>query len=194
MRKGYLAAAILLAVGIALYIVFAHPEPGPSPVASPVSASSASPGQLIAANQTAAPATPAISSQSPPDSTAGSATSVAARAGQLIVGNNALADLPPATVLANVRRSVRQFGEMFGGDPVGTNPEITRQLLGDNPRHINFIDPSAGMQVNGNGELVDAWVPPTFFIKFPVQRWKFTRPARTKSCGPPTTSSSNKSR
>jgi hypothetical protein len=81
----------------------------------------------------------------------------------LILGTNAVADLPPATVLANVRRAVHQFGEMFGGDPVGTNPEITRQLLGDNPRHINFIDPSAGMRVNENGELVDAWGTPYFF-------------------------------
>ncbi len=52
---------------------------------------------------------------------------------------------------------------MFGGDPVGTNPEITRQLLGDNPRHINFIDPAAGMRVNADGELVDAWGTPYFF-------------------------------
>ena len=84
-------------------------------------------------------------------------------AGQLDLGTNAVADLPPATVLANVRHAVRQFGQMFGGDPVGTNPEITSQLLGDNPRHINFIDPSAGMQVNDKGELVDAWGTPYFF-------------------------------
>ncbi|HWY30579.1 MAG TPA: hypothetical protein VNX46_07500, partial [Candidatus Acidoferrum sp.] len=110
-----------------------------------------------------AAAATAVSPPSPPDSTAGPTASVAARAGQLIVGTNAVADLPPDTVLANVRRAVRQFGEMFGGNPVGTNPEITRQLLGDNPRHINFIDPSAGMRVNGNGELVDAWGTPYFF-------------------------------
>jgi hypothetical protein len=160
MRRGSLAVAILFAVGFALCFLFARPQPGPSSVAPPATASSASPGQAIASRQTDAPAVPP---PSPPDTTAGSPSSVAARAGQLIVGTNAVADLPPATILANVRRAVHQYGEMFGGNPVGTNPEITRQLLGDNPRHINFIDPSAGMRVNGNGELVDAWDTPYFF-------------------------------
>jgi len=52
---------------------------------------------------------------------------------------------------------------MFGGNPVGTNPEITRQLGGDNPKGINFIKPEAGMRVNGNGEMVDPWGTPLFF-------------------------------
>jgi len=52
---------------------------------------------------------------------------------------------------------------MFGGNPVGTNPEITRQLSGGNPRHINFLDAQAGMQVNNNGELIDPWGTPYFF-------------------------------
>jgi hypothetical protein len=163
MRRGFLAVAMLLAVGVALYFLLARPQPGPSRVVSPASDSSASPGQAIDSSQTTASAAPAVSPPSPLDSTAGPASSVAARAGQLIVGTNAVAELPPDTVLANVRRAVRQFGEMFGGNPVGTNPEITRQLFGDNPRHINFIDPSAGMRVNGNGELVDAWDTPYFF-------------------------------
>lgn len=52
---------------------------------------------------------------------------------------------------------------MFGGNPVGTNPEITAALAGNNPKQINFIKPEAGMQINGNGELVDAWGAPLFF-------------------------------
>jgi hypothetical protein len=66
-------------------------------------------------------------------------------------------------VLQNVRRAVHQYGEMFGGNPVGTNPEITSQLTGNNPRHINFIDPQPGTRINGLGELVDAWGTPYFF-------------------------------
>jgi hypothetical protein len=163
MRRGFLAVAVLLAVGIALYFLFIRPQPGPRPVASPASDSSTGPGQVNASSQTVVAADTAVSAPPPPDSTAGSPTSVAAQAGKLILGTNAVADLPPATVLANVRRAVHQFGEMFGGNPVGTNPEITRQLLGDNPRRINFIDSSAGMRVNENGELVDAWGTPYFF-------------------------------
>ena len=69
----------------------------------------------------------------------------------------------PAIVLENMSRAVRQYGEMFGGNPVGTNPEITSQLSGKNPRHLNFLDADAGMRVNADGELVDPWGTPYFF-------------------------------
>jgi hypothetical protein len=69
----------------------------------------------------------------------------------------------PATVLQNVSRAVRQYGEMFGGNPTGNNAEITAALSGNNPKHVNFLTAEAGMRVNGNGELVDAWGTPYFF-------------------------------
>ena len=69
----------------------------------------------------------------------------------------------PATVLQNMGRVIRQYGEMFGGNPVGNNQEITSQLSGKNPKHINFISADAGMMINGNGELVDPWGTPYFF-------------------------------
>ena len=73
-----------------------------------------------------------------------------------------LAGLPPDTVLENMRLTVRQFGAMFGGNPVGTNPEITTALQGENPKHINFLKPD-GNRVNSRGELVDVWGTPYFF-------------------------------
>jgi hypothetical protein len=69
----------------------------------------------------------------------------------------------PATVLENMSHAVRQYGRMFGGNPVGTNPEITSQLTGKNPKHLNFIDPEAGLRINAAGELVDPWGTPFFF-------------------------------
>jgi hypothetical protein len=69
----------------------------------------------------------------------------------------------PAIVLENMSRAVRQYGAMFGGNPVGTYPEIASQLSGNNPRHINFLNAEAGMRVNENGELVDPWGRPYFF-------------------------------
>ena len=72
-------------------------------------------------------------------------------------------DIPPAIVVENVRHAVTQFGAEFGGNPVGTNPEITSQLSGNNPKQINFIKPEAGMRINENGELVDPWGTPLFF-------------------------------
>jgi len=72
-------------------------------------------------------------------------------------------DIPPAIVLENMARAVRQFGAMFGGNPVGTNPEITSQLNGNNPKRINFINAGSGMRINENGELIDPWGTPYFF-------------------------------
>jgi hypothetical protein len=73
------------------------------------------------------------------------------------------ASIPPTMVLRNVRRAVHQFGEMFNGNPVGTNPEITAALSGKNPKQINFIDNNAGMRVNDQGEMIDPWGTPYFF-------------------------------
>ena len=69
----------------------------------------------------------------------------------------------PATVLQNVSRAIVRYGEMFGGNPVGNNQEITSELSGKNPKHINFVSADAGMMINGNGEMVDPWGTPYFF-------------------------------
>ena len=71
--------------------------------------------------------------------------------------------IPPETVVENMSRAIRQYGQMFGGNPVGTNPEFAKQLGGDNPKHINFISADAGMRLDANGNLVDPWGTPYFF-------------------------------
>lgn len=73
------------------------------------------------------------------------------------------AEISPQTVLENTRRAIVNYGSTFGGNPVGTNPEITAALNGQNPKQIKFIDPDAGLRVNGKGELVDSWGTPFFF-------------------------------
>jgi len=72
-------------------------------------------------------------------------------------------NIPPEIVLERVAHAVHDYASMFGGNPVGTNPEITAALAGDNPRHINFLDAAAGLRVNQNGETVDPWGTPFFF-------------------------------
>jgi hypothetical protein len=72
-------------------------------------------------------------------------------------------NIEPKIVMENMRRAIHGFGSMFGGNPVGLNSEITAQLSGDNPKHINFINPEAGMRINANGELIDPWGTPYFF-------------------------------
>jgi len=71
--------------------------------------------------------------------------------------------LPPATVLENMRSAIRDYGSMFGGNPVGNNAEITRALNGDNPKQAKFIHPDSGLRINGKGELIDPWGTPLFF-------------------------------
>ena len=69
----------------------------------------------------------------------------------------------PATALENMSHVFRQYNQMFGGNPVGINSEITSQLSGDNPKHINFLNPEDGMRINEKGELIDPWGTPYFF-------------------------------
>ncbi len=71
--------------------------------------------------------------------------------------------MDPATVLSNMRIVIRQYGSRFGGNPVGTNEEITRALNGENPKEVRFITEESGLRINGRGELVDYWGTPFFF-------------------------------
>lgn len=68
-----------------------------------------------------------------------------------------------SVVLENMRRAIRNYGARFGGNPVGTNPEITRALAGENPKQVDFLNADDGLRVNGAGELVDPWGTPYFF-------------------------------
>ncbi len=71
--------------------------------------------------------------------------------------------MDPATVLSNVRIVINQYGSMFGGNPVGSNPEITKALNGGNPKEVKFLNAESGLRINGRGELVDYWGTPFFF-------------------------------
>jgi hypothetical protein len=74
-----------------------------------------------------------------------------------------LSTIPPETAVENMGRAIHQYGQMFGGNPVGTNPEFAKQLGGDNPKHIDFISADAGMRLDSSGELIDPWGTPYFF-------------------------------
>jgi len=81
----------------------------------------------------------------------------------LLVAADAPPPMEPATVLDKMRIAINNFGSMFKGNPVGTNPEITAALNGDNPKQIKFISEDSGLRINGRGELVDYWGTPFFF-------------------------------
>ena len=71
--------------------------------------------------------------------------------------------LPSATVLENMRSTFRQYASRFGGNPVGTNPEITAMLNGGNPGQVRFLNTEDGLRINPRGELIDSWGTPYFF-------------------------------
>jgi len=164
MKKRFGVAAVLLLIAIALYLFFNSKNPAGTSVAPAA--------QNYPASQTVrSPSAPFVSSANPGSNSSQTITSpiqtkpasLATRAGQVIPDTTPAAELRPETVLQNVRRAIHQYGEMFGGNPVGTNPEITSQLRGDNPKHINFLSAQAGLRINADGQLVDAWGTPYFF-------------------------------
>jgi len=149
MKKAAIAAVVLL-LAAALYFFLrpGHLSP-PAIVSSPTSI-------------TPAPAV-SNSSGSAPAQHPSSAVPLAPEAGQLVEDSAPPPNLTPQTLIQNLGRSIHQYGQMFDGNPVGTNPEITAQLSGNNPKHVNFVTAQTGMRINGNGELVDAWGTPFFF-------------------------------
>jgi hypothetical protein len=64
--------------------------------------------------------------------------------------------------LDNVQFALRDFRTALKENPVGSNAEITKALLGDNLKQVKMPIP-AGSSVNGEGELCDRWGTPYFF-------------------------------
>jgi hypothetical protein len=90
-------------------------------------------------------------------------TPLAAGAGDSIPNASSPFVLAPRIAVQAVRSAIQKYGSTFGGNPVGTNAEITRALNGNNPTHANFLGGIPGQQINSNGELVDPWGTPYFF-------------------------------
>ena len=65
-------------------------------------------------------------------------------------------------VLDNVQFALRDYRTALGGNPVGTNAEITSSLLGNNLKQVKIPMPD-GTTVNGTGEMCDPWGTPLFF-------------------------------
>jgi hypothetical protein len=157
---------IILLAAVALCF-FLNTKKSTAPPGSPVARSSSAgqpetPSAPQKDSATAPAASPADGNSAPPPMPAPNLAANAA-AVQPVTSTVPPLDIPPEIVLQNVRHAITQYGTMFGGNPVGTNPEITAALAGDNPQQINFIKPEAGMRINNNGELVDPWGTPLFF-------------------------------
>jgi hypothetical protein len=176
MRRWFPALALICVAGICAYLLWQKPRKSGS--RTPALA------QQTHTNITAAPAAPQLppslpSTRPTTGSPAPAAENISAPAAAPLASQTPAAvdhfvepsataqkesdQLSPATVLENVRVALRDYGSVFGGNPVGTNPEITRSLDGGNPKQTRFLRPGSGMRINGKGELVDVWGTPYFF-------------------------------
>jgi hypothetical protein len=173
MRKWLPALALLGAAVAVWFFLRQHPSaPGAGAMpdnAAPESATVASPPPAAPVTKPNSPGQPANASAVAVTPSANPPEIVSATAGAAVPLVSGLphqpefTDLPPEIALGKVAHAIRDYASMFGGNPVGTNPEITAALNGQNPRQANFINPGAGMRINGKGELVDAWGTPYFF-------------------------------
>jgi hypothetical protein len=70
---------------------------------------------------------------------------------------------PEARVdIENIRLMLRDFRTRLGENPVGSNAEIMRAVMGGNAAQAR-LGPPSGQEVNEQGELVDRWGTPYFF-------------------------------
>ena len=77
----------------------------------------------------------------------------------------------------SVALNIRQYRLRFGGNPVGTNAEIVKELDGGNPKAARYL-PMELKRLNENGELVDTWGTPYFFHQLSAEEME------TRSAGP----------
>ena len=88
----------------------------------------------------------------------------------VIVGSRTLvpkAPPPPpepqaAIELDKVRSMLRDYRTLYHENPVGTNADIMKAVMGGNPKQAQ-LGPPEGQSMNAEGELVDRWGTPYFF-------------------------------
>lgn len=74
----------------------------------------------------------------------------------------AAAPAPAQAVLDSIALNLRHYQLRFGGNPVGTNAEIVRELSGGDGNGAIYLPPDL-KRLNDRGELIDEWGTPYFF-------------------------------
>lgn len=158
MKRGFWAVAILLLAVVAMLVFFAAKKPADTAQNNPILNPSGIESDNPSATQNSSRTT-----QDGSFTNSGTPENLATKAGELAPPPTATTNVPPLIILQNARRAIVQYAQVFGGNPVGNNPEITAELMGNNPKHLNFITPDSGLLVNEQGEMLDAWGTPLFF-------------------------------
>lgn len=166
-RRRWLAAAAVLAVGLAFYLVPPGHPPAPDPV--DLVRSDHPPDHLPAGEDPPGPP-PAV----PPDpARVRFADSLPDGISLLPEGRGMAASLhdpreEPDHDVAIVMNLLALYRQIFGGNPPGgLNREIVAAMLGTNDRRLAIIPPDLAA-LSPEGELLDRWGSPFFF--HPVSR------------------------
>ena len=67
-----------------------------------------------------------------------------------------------AIELDKVRLMLRDYRTLYHENPVGTNAEIMKAVMGGNPKQAQ-LGPPEGQSMSADGQLVDRWGTPYFF-------------------------------
>ena len=84
--------------------------------------------------------------------------------------------------LDNVRLMLRDYRSLMGDNPVGSNAEIMKSIMGGNPKRAQ-LGPPAGRGSMAAASWSTGGARPIFSIRCPRPRWRFVPPVPTRSCG-----------
>lgn len=167
-----LARALALLAVVAVTAWLSSPRPTPPPPFTPASAvPTATPSPLVTGSDPSSPAplTPPAPGSGARALPSDHPTTTSAPPPNAHPVPEPAASVPPAPTLASaaaavdqVRLMLRDYRTLTGENPVGTNAEIMRALMGENPRQAT-LGPPEGQTLNAQGELVDPWNTPLFF-------------------------------
>jgi hypothetical protein len=87
---------------------------------------------------------------------------IGARTDHFTVGTSSPVQAAALVEANKVRHMITDYHTLMGQNPVGTNAEIMRAVMGGNA-HQATLGPPVGQTLNGRGELIDPWGTPYFF-------------------------------
>jgi hypothetical protein len=79
---------------------------------------------------------------------------------------------------------IRDYRTIEGTNPVGTNSEIMKAVMGGNSREAK-LGPPEGQSLNGQGELVDRWGTAYFFHQMSATHMEIHSAGPDKAFGTP---------
>ncbi len=79
---------------------------------------------------------------------------------------------------------IRDYRTIEGTNPVGTNSEIMKAVMGGNSKEAK-LGPPEGQSLNGQGELVDRWGTAYFFHQMSATHMEIHSAGPDKTFGTP---------